>query len=168
MSIKTTRIRLARPGDAEGIAAVHDAAWREAYQGIIPGPDLDRTVARRGPRWWQGALRRGSRVAVLDFDDRIAGYASFGRNRVGSLPFAGEIFELYLMPEFQGLGFGTRLFTATRRELANLGHKSTLVWALSDNERAVHFYERLGGLLVGRAHEHFGDVQRERIAFGWR
>ena len=168
MSTKTIRIRVAESVDAEGIASVHDASWMEAYRGIIPGADLERMVQRRGASWWKNAILRGSRVAVLDFSDQIAGYASYGRNRAVSLPYKGEVFEIYLKPEFQGLGFGRRLFSAAQRELNNHGLSSMVVWSLADNERAIHFYEHLGGFLVGRAHETFGDVSRERLAFGWR
>lgn len=168
MSIRTIRIRTAETADAAGVAAVHDAAWMEAYRGIIPGPHLERMVQRRGPRWWENAIARGSRIVVLDFDDRIAGYASYGRNRAVSLPYRGEIFELYLNPEHQGLGFGRRLFDAASRELANHGLTSVVVWSLADNERAIGFYGKLGGLMVGRAHESFGEATRERLAFGWR
>ena len=94
-------IRNAREGDAEGIADVHDAAWRDAYRGLIPGRELERMIARRGPRWWHSAILRGSRLLVLDFDETIGGYASYGRNRVPSLLYGGEIFELYIAPEFQ-------------------------------------------------------------------
>ena len=168
MTIRTIRIRVAEPADAAGVAAVHDESWMEAYRGIIPGADLERMVQRRGAAWWANAIRRGSRIAVLDVGDRIAGYASYGRNRASSLPYRGEIFELYLAPEYQGLGFGRRLFGAAQRELANHGLFSVVVWSLADNDRAVGFYGRLGGLLVGRAHENFGEVRRERLAFGWR
>jgi ribosomal protein S18 acetylase RimI-like enzyme len=168
MSTRTIRIRVAEPQDAAGVADVHDAAWMEAYRGIIPGQHLERMVQRRGRSWWENAIARGSRIAVLDFDDRIAGYASYGRNRAASLPYRGEIFELYLLPEFQGLGFGRRLFSAAQRELANHGLTSLVVWSLADNERAITFYGKLGGLMVGRAHEKFGAVERERLAFGWR
>ena len=164
---KVITIRGARASDAEAIAAVHDASWRDAYRGIIPGRELERMVARRGPRWWRTAILRGTRLCVLDFDDTIAGYASYGRNRVPSLPFGGEIFEIYLAPEFQGLGFGKRLFKAARRDLADHGYMSVLVWALADNDRALAFYERLGGRIVRRAEERFGDEVRGRVAFGF-
>jgi ribosomal protein S18 acetylase RimI-like enzyme len=160
-------IRGAKASDAEAIAAVHDASWRDAYRGIIPGRELERMVARRGPRWWRTAILRGTRLCVLDFDDMIGGYASYGRNRVPSLPFGGEIFEIYLAPEFQGLGFGKRLFKAARRDLAEHGYMSVLVWALADNDRALGFYERLGGRIVRRAEERFGDEMRGRVAFGF-
>jgi ribosomal protein S18 acetylase RimI-like enzyme len=160
-------IRGARVGDAHEIADVHDAAWRDAYRGIIPGRELEKMVARRGPKWWHTAIVRGTRLSVLEFDDSIAGYASYGRNRVPSLPYGGEIFELYLAPEFQGVGFGHRLFDAVRRDLAHHGHTTTLVWALADNERALSFYRRLGGKVVRQAEERFGSEIRSRIAFGF-
>ena len=47
------------------------------------------------------AIRKGSRVSVLVFGDKVAGYANYGRNRARSLHFEGEIYELYLRPEFQ-------------------------------------------------------------------
>ena len=168
MTIRTIRIRVAETTDAAAVAAVHDAAWMEAYRGIIPGAHLERMVQRRGSAWWANAIARSGRIAVLDVGDGIAGYASYGRNRAASLPYRGEIFELYLAPEYQGLGFGRRLFSAAQRALANHGLTSFVVWSLADNERAVSFYGKLGGLLVGRAHESFGDVTRERLAFGWR
>src|SRR5580658_8985764 len=100
-------IRDAREADAEAIAEVHDAAWRHAYRGIIPGRELERMIARRGPTWWRSAIQRRSRLVVLDFDDAIGGYASYGRNRVPAMNFGGEIFELYIAPEFKGLAFGS-------------------------------------------------------------
>jgi len=72
-------VRNARPGDEAGIARVHDAAWRDAYLGIIPGRELERMIQRRGPTWWRQAILGGTRLLVLDFADRIAGYASYGR-----------------------------------------------------------------------------------------
>ena len=160
-------IRRARAPDATAIAEVHDTSWRDAYRGVIPGRELERLVARRGPRWWRAAIDRGSRLMVLDFDDHIGGYVSYGRNRVPVLPYRGEIFELYLAPEFQGLGFGRRLFSAARNDLAEHGFASALVWALSDNERAVAFYARLGGRIIRQAEERFGDEMRGRTAFGF-
>ena len=87
-----------------------------AYQGIIPGTELEKLINRRGPAWWDSAIRKGSRIALLQFGDKVAGYANYGRNRARSLYYDGEIYELYLRPEFQGLGFGRRLFTAARRD----------------------------------------------------
>jgi ribosomal protein S18 acetylase RimI-like enzyme len=160
-------VRMARPGDEEGISRVHDAAWRDAYRGVIPGRELERMVQRRGPAWWRQAIRAGTRLVVLDFADNIAGYASYGRNRMPALRFGGEIFELYLAPEYQGVGLGRRMFDAARADLSAHGFPSFVVWALGGNDRAMHFYHRRGGAIVRRARERFGEETRERVAFGF-
>ena len=108
-----------------------------------------------------------SRIALLQFGDKVAGYANYGRNRARSLHYDGEIYELYLRPEFQGLGFGRRLFTAARRDLAQSGLRSLIVWALSENENAVEFYRALGGKAVARSSEKFGARVLDKVAFGW-
>jgi ribosomal protein S18 acetylase RimI-like enzyme len=167
MSTLVIEIRRAKVADTKAVAAVHDAAWRNAYQGMIPGLDLDRLITRRGPAWWESAIRKGSRISILAIGDQIAGYANYGRNRARSLHYDGEIYELYLRPEYQGLGFGRRLFTAARRDLAQGGLKSMVVWALSDNEPAVEFYSALGGNAIARSSERFGQRNLEKVAFGW-
>jgi ribosomal protein S18 acetylase RimI-like enzyme len=160
-------IRRARTSDAEAIAEVHDDAWREAYGGIIPGRALEAMIARRGPAWWLSAIRGGSRILVLEFDSKVAGYVSHGRNRVSAMPYAGEIFELYLAPAFQGLGFGERLFLAAREDLEANGYLSTIGGALADNDRALRFYKKRGGIEVWRATERFDNDTRTRVAFGF-
>jgi ribosomal protein S18 acetylase RimI-like enzyme len=149
------------------IAETHDEAWQATYQGIIPGVELERLIARRGPDWWDSAIRKGSRIALLAFGDKIAGYANYGRNRARSLFYDGEIYELYLRPEYQGLGFGRRLFTSARRDLGQSGLKSLVVWALSDNEPAVEFYRTLGGKAVARSSERFGGRSLDKVAYAW-
>jgi ribosomal protein S18 acetylase RimI-like enzyme len=155
MSTTLIEIRRAKASDAAAVAEAHDEAWRTAYQGIIPGAELRRLI------------RKGSRIALLQFGDKIAGYANYGRNRARSLYYDGEIYELYLRPEYQGLGFGRRLFTAARRDLAQSALKSLIVWALSENENAVEFYRALGGKPVARSSEKFGARVLDKVAFGW-
>jgi len=161
-------VRRAKPSDAMAIASTHDEAWRAAYQGIIPGPELDKLVNRRGPDWWASAIRKGSRIAILVFGDNVAGYANYGRNRARSLYYDGEVYELYLRPEFQGLGFGRKLFTSARRDLVQSGLQSLVVWALSDNEPAVAFYRTLGGKAVARSSERFGTKVLDKVAYAWQ
>jgi ribosomal protein S18 acetylase RimI-like enzyme len=167
MSTVLIEIRRAKPSDAIGVAEAHDEAWRATYQGVIPGIELGKLINRRGPDWWQSAISKGSRISILAFGDKVAGYANYGRNRARTLHYDGEIYELYLRPEYQGLGLGRRLFTAARRDLVQSGLKSLVVWALSDNEPAVSFYRNLGGKAVARSSERFGERSLDKVAFAW-
>jgi ribosomal protein S18 acetylase RimI-like enzyme len=168
MSTVVLEIRRAKPSDAKEVADTHDDAWRTAYQGIIPGNELDKLISRRGPDWWDSAIRKGSRITVLQFADKIAGYANYGRNRARSLFYEGEVYELYLRPEYQGLGLGRRLFSAARKDLQQTGLKTLVVWALSDNEQAVSFYRALGGRAVARSSERFGEKTLDKVAYAWQ
>ncbi len=168
MSTIVTEVRRAKTDDSVTLAAIHDEAWRTAYRGIIPGCELEKLISRRGPQWWHSAVRKGSRISLLVFGEQIAGYANYGRNRARSLPYDGEVYELYLRPEFQGLGFGRRLFSSARRDLAQAGMKNVVVWALSDNDRAIEFYRALGGRAIARSSEKFGEKALDKMAFGWQ
>ena len=73
MSTILIEIRRAKASDAAAVAATHDEAWRTAYQGIIPGTELEKLINRRGPEWWDSAIRKGSRIAILRFGDTRRG-----------------------------------------------------------------------------------------------
>ncbi|MGQ4274286.1 GNAT family N-acetyltransferase [Terrihabitans sp. B22-R8] len=167
MSTLAIDLRPARFDDADGLATAHDETWRYAYRGIIPGRDLERMVMRRGPDWWLRAVRRNRSLLVVTVADEIAGYASFGRNRAATLPVSGEIYELYVRPEFHGIGLGRRLFAASRADLETRGMPGLAVWALRDNEDGCRFYRAAGGSETARGAETFGDVTLEKIAFTW-
>lgn len=160
-------IRKAQVSDAAAIAEVHHAAWRGAYAGIIPHKALTRMLSRRGTEWWANAIRRAASVLVIEIGGELAGYATIGRNRASSLKQQGEIYELYLRPEYQGVGLGSRLFAAARARLAAHGLKGLVVWALEDNENALSFYAGAGGRDVAEGVEVFEQKALRKVAFVW-
>lgn len=160
-------IRRAKLTDAAAIAEVHDSAWRYAYRGVLPGAELERMIARRGPAWWERAIQRRVSIMVLEVADEVRGYVTFGASRARSLPYRGEVYELYIQPEYSGLGFGRRLFDAARTALTSEGRRTFVVWALAENEAACRFYETLGGRAVANAEETIGPANLPKIAFGF-
>jgi ribosomal protein S18 acetylase RimI-like enzyme len=167
MTTQVIGVRRAEVRDAEAITAVHDTAWRFAYDGMIPAKELTRIISRRGPRWWDRAIRRGTAILVLEVGGAICGYATVGPNRARNLAQKGEVYEIYMKPEYQGIGLGTRLFLAARRELARFGFDTVVVWALADNENACRFYKNAGGRKVAKANERFGEVALTKVAYAW-
>lgn len=168
MSDLLVSIRHAKPDDAPALSKVFDAAWREAYLGIIPGVTLEKMFARRSERWWRSTVTRGRPLVVLDIGQGAAGYASYGRCRDRSLQADGEIDELYLLPEYQGLGFGRRLFKAVCNDLRHSGMNRIAVLALADNERACTFYEGMGGRKIARVEERIGGTPLAKVAYLFR
>jgi len=159
-------IRKARASDASALAEVFNESWRLAYRGIIPHLHLESMIQRRGPDWWRNALRSGERVLVTEVCGEIAGYPTRGvsRTRGGQ---QGEIYELYLLPAYQGLGLGEHLFEACRHQLDLRKFKGLIVWALFDNTPAIDFYWRRGGRPIGRSFDKIGGAKLEKIAFAW-
>lgn len=167
MNTLTIDIRKADLKDASAIADVHQEAWRGAYAGIIPHHALTRMINRRGPDWWANAIRRAATVLVVEIGGKLAGYATIGRNRARELPQQGEIYELYLRPEYQGIGLGRRLFAEARARLDNSGMRGLVVWALEENSGALSFYEGAGGRDVAEGVEVFDQKALKKVAFVW-
>ncbi|MBX3567937.1 MAG: GNAT family N-acetyltransferase [Rhizobiaceae bacterium] len=165
MTTLTIDIRRADPDDAQAIADVHHEAWMGAYSGIIPHRALARMVSRRGSDWWSHAIRRSATVLVVVIGGEIVGYATLGRNRARELSQQGEIYELYLKPEYQGVGLGSRLFAAARRKLADHGLEGTVVWALEENTGATAFYEGAGGRDIAEGVEVFDQKALKKVAY---
>jgi ribosomal protein S18 acetylase RimI-like enzyme len=162
-------IRNAAAADAGMLAELHGQAWRGAYRGILPALPLERMIARRGEGWWRQAIAAGpGSILVLAFAERLAGYASIGPARMRIAGHQGEIYEIYLKPEFQGVGFGARLFRVARRRLDASGRHGHVVWALADNRAACAFYEALDGRRAAFAKERHGGRLLDKIAYCWR
>lgn len=149
------------------MARVHLASWRSAYRGIIPHRELEKMIARRGDLWWRRAINRGTHVLVIQFNGVIAGYATVGISRARTLPYEGEIYELYMLPEYQGVGLGKQLFNNARRALGEYGLKDNVLWVLEDNQAACAFYKAMGGTTVARSTETFGQKTLGKVAYAW-
>lgn len=167
MTTLTLETRMATMEDAFGISAVHEQSWRAAYRGLIPHQALETMIRRRDPRWWARAIRNSTRIVVLRNENQIIGYATLGANRVSALPQEGEVYELYLLPEYQGIGLGKRLFLAAREELLRLGMKGCVVWVLEDNTPAITFYGNAGGDDIAEGNETFNGKTLPKIAYAW-
>jgi ribosomal protein S18 acetylase RimI-like enzyme len=160
-------VRRAEPQDARAISEVHREAWNQAYAGLIPHRPLTNMLERRGETWWRKAANGPATLLVLDVAGTVAGYATIGLNRARALPCDGEIYEIYLRPEFQGIGLGRRLFGECRRLLKSLGCEGMVVWCLEDSEQAARFFRRHGGLDAVEGTEDFGGTQLKKLGFVW-
>ena len=63
----------------------------------------------------------------------VVAVGSCGQARRTGLPHAGEIFTLYVAPEFQELGIGRALLRRLFDALIDRGLDSALTWVLAQN-----------------------------------
>jgi ribosomal protein S18 acetylase RimI-like enzyme len=161
-------IRPARPGDARGIALLDVETWRTTYAGVLSSAYLVGLSEGRREAGWQNVILREPRDVRVAVDSigAVLGFGSCGPNR-GDRYFAGEIFTLYVAPDWQNQGIGRRLLIALFRRLVAAGRHSAILWVLRDNPSRF-FYERLGGHQVSRRALAVGGAAIEAIAYGWR
>jgi GNAT superfamily N-acetyltransferase len=162
-------VRRGRPSDADALERIFRASWLNAYRGILPEASLRKLVDRRGHDWWRAAAsgEEASGLLVAEAGGTQAGYVTFGHART-SLPYRGEIYELYLSPLHQGLGIGVQLFESARQKLDARDLDGLIVWALTENVGACDFYRRRGGAQIATAAERFGGRDVPKTLFGWR
>jgi ribosomal protein S18 acetylase RimI-like enzyme len=162
-------VRPAELDDAAEIARVHVATWRSAYRGLMPDDFLASLSEAHYAERWQRVIGDGSnRVFVVEDHDRVAGFASGGRERAGETGFAGELYALYVLDEAQRHGHGRELVRAVAGALRDLHLPDMIVWVLRDNSPARAFYERLGGTYVRKQPITIGTTTLEEVSYGWR
>jgi hypothetical protein len=173
-------IRRARATDAIAIAAVHVAAWRSTYPGILPDEYLARMSVPRQAAYYEAAIAAGTGVFVASATGadvppgsgaRVIGFTTAGRARtggeIGGHPLAeGEVETLYVLDDFRERGAGRRLLRTAAAHLAEVGCRSLFLWVLRDNP-SRWFYARLGGRAAAEAMTRVGGQPVAQTAFVW-
>jgi ribosomal protein S18 acetylase RimI-like enzyme len=170
-------IRRGRPADALAIAAVHVAAWRSTYPGILPDGYLSRLSVRRQTLHYEATIERGRGVHVATASGpdvgpgggpaRVVGFVTSGPARPGAHRQGdGEIETLYVLDDWRERGLGRRLMRAAAAHLAAAGCASAFVWVLRDNP-SRWFYERLGGRVAAEATVRVAGTTVVQTAYVW-
>lgn len=167
MKTLTIDIRRAEREDAQAISEAHRTSWLHAYGGLIPHIPLTKMVGRRGESWWRRATNGPATLLVVDVAGVIAGYATVGLNRARGLPHEGEIYEIYMRPEYQGIGLGSRLFQECHELLTSLGCQGMVAWCLEDSDLAAQFFRAHGGIDAVEGVEDFGGAELKKLGFLW-
>lgn len=170
-------IRLAQLEDAEAIAGVHVAAWRESYTGLVPAEMLaSLSVEERADRWRRILGDPDPAVATVAFvacarGGAVVGFGSCGRQRSAELAragFGGEFQAIYVLRAAQRCGVGRALMGAMARALADRGLQGGALWVLAGNQPAMDFYGRLGGAVVAQREDERGEgIILAENAYGW-
>ena len=131
--------------DAEirGKAFVHWKCWQETYPGLVSQEYLDKFTLEKSE---ERAFQWRDNILVAKDGDRVVGFAGYGHHGPED-PETGEVFALYVLPEYQGKGVGCQLLEAAVDKLSACPH--LCLWAVKGNERAIRFYEKNGFRLNG-------------------
>src|SRR5262245_58208202 len=142
MGDKRVMVRRAEATDLPQVEAVARATWPAAYAGIIP----DEIQRRLLDSWYSPeSLRRalaveGSSFFVAESAGDVIGFAQYVRRSAESV----ELTRIYVLPDRQRDGIGTRLVKAGLAKFAEEDLEYLTVAVERDNANGRRFYEKAG------------------------
>jgi ribosomal protein S18 acetylase RimI-like enzyme len=165
-------IREANQDDVADMVKVRVDTWRATYRGIVPDDFLkDLSYQSISDRWkkvfWEN---RKPNVAVFVAENEkkdIVGIAICGPEQSQDPIYHGEIYVLYVLPQYQRQRIGRRLVAAcVQHLLQQLTVETMLIWVITENPYR-RFYESLGGRLVHEKTKEIGGKMISEVGYGW-
>jgi GNAT superfamily N-acetyltransferase len=167
-------IRRATVADAEALAQVHEATWRETYVGLLSGQMLDALTADARAAAWRrtlsGAAGELSTAYVAERSGTFVAFGSCGEQRneeFAAAGYAGEFTAVYVLKTDQRRGLGAGLMSAMMRDLADRGLVGFTCWSPRENIPARSLCEKLGGKLIGQRQVTLEQGALNEVAYGW-
>ena len=125
------------PENVSRAAAIHAAAWQASHRDFCTPAFVALHTPERQEAYLLEKMRDGSRCWMLAAEDVPVGLVSVR----GSL-----IEDLYVLPERQGQGYGTRLLRFAMGQCDG----TPSLWILENNTGAARLYRRMGFRETGR------------------
>lgn len=161
-------LREATIADCEEVAHMHVLAWQGSFRGVVPQAFLDRMSAvQRVEAFSQGFTAQFYRMYVAEVSDsRIVGFADFGEPRGEIEGYEGELYSIYILPEFQRRGIGQRLVQlGVQFLLAN--DRSSMYLLTLEASPYRKFYDKLGGRVVRQKQISIDGLAFTELIYVW-
>lgn len=121
--------------ELDAAARIHSASWQESHRAFCTPEFVAQHTPQRQKAYLRGELEKKRLFMLVD------------EAPVGIVSVCGSLIEnLYVLPDRQGLGYGTTLLEYA---MAHCSGTATL-WILDNNEGAQRLYERHGFRLTGK------------------
>ena len=168
MSDAEVKYREATLADCEEVARVHVLAWQGSFLGILPQSFLDRMSAlQRAEAFSQGFAAPFYTMYVAEVPGSgIVGFADFGDPRGEIYGYDGELYSIYILPEFQRRGIGQKLFELGVRFLLKNDRRSMYLLTLEVSPYRC-FYYKLGGQVVRQKQIHIDGLAYTELIYAW-
>ena len=99
--------------EIKGKAFVHWKCWQVTYPGLVSQAYLDKFTLEKSE---ERAFQWRDNILVAKVGDRVIGFVGYG-NHGPEEPDMGEVFALYVLPEYHGTGVGRQLMDAALEAL---------------------------------------------------
>lgn len=140
------RIRYANIKDARTLGEIHSKSWKVAYKGIVQDEILKNITVEKRQAYFEKALTENWEEDAIIFKDNDAvGLICIGKCRdADKTDTCGEIWGIYLLPEYWNMGIGSELINWGINELSKRNFSKVILWVLEENINARKFYEKVG------------------------
>ena len=149
-------IRRCVSGDEAALSLVAQAAFLEAFSGMLAGEDIiahcREQHSEKAYQEWLADAETAVWLAEVEPGRAPVGYLVL---TMPHLPLADlgpgdiEVKKVYVLHRFQGGGTGVRLMNTAKEEALARGKKRMLLGVYEGNASAIGFYQRLGYGKVG-------------------
>ena len=162
------QIRHAREIDTQAIAEVYVETWQCTYAGTLPDHVLIGMNPQKLMISFARALKNHREIILIAERPNVGiiGMGSAGGNRDLYSEYKGEVYTLYVHPDYQNIGIGEKLLADLFFELTKLGINSAVIWVLALNPSRF-FYEVMSGERVGDRDEQLWGTTLKELAYGW-
>ena len=143
-------IRKRERKDCADIAHIVTLGWNETYKGIVPDwflEELKINEEGRAKKAYDEFDISNNTQLVLEIDNKVVGFAKFGKSDDDKLENCSEVFALYILKEYKGNGYGKKLVEAASYELKQLGYDRMIIACLKGNP-SNEFYLHIGGKYI--------------------
>jgi GNAT superfamily N-acetyltransferase len=148
--IAESSVRLALPAEADAIGEIQVAAWRRAYQGLLPADVLANLDPAQFAAQWRAALlvpgEARNRVLVALAGRTLVGFAAITASDDPDADPRHDalVAELAVDPEATRAGHGSRLLNAVVDTIRADGFSRVTVWVNSTDDVIRGFYTESG------------------------
>jgi len=162
--------RQARLEDLANIAELHAQSWRENYRQVLSAEYLDKAVWADTEKVWSERLTQplvNQYILIAEQDAVLCGFICvYGAHH----PERGSIVDnLHVNSRVMGQGIGKQLLvSAAQWAVAHYPEQDLYLEVLACNDKAIGFYEAIGGRYVDFAcwHTPCGNEAKELI-YSW-
>lgn len=148
--VAESSVRHALPAEAPAIGAIQVAAWRRAYQDLLPAEVLDQFDAAQFAEQWRIALlspgEARNRVMVALAGRELVGFAATTASDDPDADPRSDalVAELCVDPEATRAGHGSRLLNAVVDTIRADGFSRVTVWVNTTDDVLRAFYTEAG------------------------
>ena len=117
-------------------ATIHSISWKESHRAFCTPDFIDQHTPDRQWEYLNNKMNTGTKIYLL-VDEKPVGIVSVTNSLIE---------DLYVLPDMQNKGYGTRLLQYAVGQCAD----TPTLWVLENNTRAENLYRRMGFKKTGK------------------